>query len=548
MAAPAPRAQNRAELAHRIPVAASPRKFRFLTEESYEENRQLVRRDEENPGQLGGMREMGKLTSQRKRLVFVVAGGALLVLGIALGTGITAIVNAHGGDTGKVHACRTPSGQIRLVGPDNDCSTLPAQWQNPIDLDDDWSGAGSGSMFPSSLTDNVGIGTTTPQAKLHVSGGPIALGVRGNVFSDGRLGLGTDDYVGFFLGSAVAGFTEPAFDDDAFMFVNGFTGTEESDLRLYVLDNDDDQFSIWGGSCAGGDCEDINAASMAHAFRADGNTFHKGNVGIGTTTPEAKLHVSGGTILVDLGTAPTTPIALDVRGGHALVERRVGLGSNEFDTARIRGLTEPAEASDLFQFVGGFTGVEDSDLRLYVLDNDEDQFSIWGGSCSGGDCGNINAASMAHAFRADGNTFHKGNVGIGTTAPEARLHVSGGSILLDGSLRAKDTFGNSIDILHIGDAHFVDNFTKIGSGGAGITFLNSDGTDEKLTILDSGEVGVGTVTPQSALHVSGYTQLDLTSGAPPSADCDDASERGRMKVDSAAGLLYVCVDSGWLGK
>ncbi|MBV7327832.1 hypothetical protein KFU94_06145 [Chloroflexi bacterium TSY] len=62
-----------------------------------------------------------------------------------------------------------------------------------------------------------------------------------------------------------------------------------------------------------------------------------------------------------------------------------------------------------------------------------------------------------------------------------------------------------------------------------------------------GNVGIGTNSPQSALQVNGYTQLALTSGAPPSIDCNNAT-RGRMKVDSAAGLLYVCMDSGWVGK
>jgi hypothetical protein len=46
----------------------------------------------------------------------------------------------------------------------------------------------------------------------------------------------------------------------------------------------------------------------------------------------------------------------------------------------------------------------------------------------------------------------------------------------------------------------------------------------------------------------GYVQLGLTSGAPPAADCDSADERGRMKVDSAVGRLYICVDSGWISK
>ena len=73
---------------------------------------------------------------------------------------------------------------------------------------------------------------------------------------------------------------------------------------------------------------------------------------------------------------------------------------------------------------------------------------------------------------------------------------------------------------------------------------------ERVRIDSSGNVGIGTESPQSALQIRGYTQIDLTSGPPPSADCDDDSERGRMKLDGAARaeLIYICVDSGWISK
>lgn len=96
-----------------------------------------------------------------------------------------------------------------------------------------------------------------------------------------------------------------------------------------------------------------------------------------------------------------------------------------------------------------------------------------------------------------------------------------------------------------------------GTTGIGLLLIHSgsdavmslkQGAAEVLKVESNGNVGIGTSTPQSALQVNGYTQLALTAGAPPSADCDDASERGRMKVDNGAGLLYICVDSGWVAK
>ncbi len=62
-----------------------------------------------------------------------------------------------------------------------------------------------------------------------------------------------------------------------------------------------------------------------------------------------------------------------------------------------------------------------------------------------------------------------------------------------------------------------------------------------------GKVGIGTTDPQSALQVNGYVQLALTSGSPPAADCNEATEEGRMKFDPGADNLYICSGaSGWV--
>jgi hypothetical protein len=48
------------------------------------------------------------------------------------------------------------------------------------------------------------------------------------------------------------------------------------------------------------------------------------------------------------------------------------------------------------------------------------------------------------------------------------------------------------------------------------------------------------------LRVNSYIQLAVTGGStPPSEDCDDQSEYGRMLVDEINEGMYVCVSSGW---
>ncbi len=88
----------------------------------------------------------------------------------------------------------------------------------------------------------------------------------------------------------------------------------------------------------------------------------------------------------------------------------------------------------------------------------------------------------------------------------------------------------------------TDPLFVIGNGA------NSTSTNNAVTVLKNGNVGIGNSSPNSALDVSGgYIELDTISGAPPSADCNASDEYGRMKVDNkpATSNLYVCTPNGW---
>jgi hypothetical protein len=78
--------------------------------------------------------------------------------------------------------------------------------------------------------------------------------------------------------------------------------------------------------------------------------------------------------------------------------------------------------------------------------------------------------------------FYSGNVGIGTTSPQAKLEVNGNSIF--NSWIAGGTNSGSLSIFGDKDASFG------------------------LTIVDNGYVGIGTTTPQAELTLKGKAQVE----------------------------------------
>lgn len=98
--------------------------------------------------------------------------------------------------------------------------------------------------------------------------------------------------------------------------------------------------------------------------------------------------------------------------------------------------------------------------------------------------------------------FHGQQVGIGTAAPRATLEVSGGAIMpaagngeAAGILFSKDPGGGS------GDAAWLRYYARQGEATTLEIGVSNDGEDH-IALMPSGNVGIGTVAPQSILHIS----------------------------------------------
>jgi hypothetical protein len=246
-----------------------------------------------------------------------------------------------------------------------------------------------------------------------------------------------------------------------------------------------------------------------------------GNVGIGTTSPDSILHVKN-------GDAGVTPYSL-------------GTGLN------IEGTT--------------------STVGINIISSDTAQGRIYFASPSSNTAGAIeynHNASLSSGFMKfrTGNSERMritgdGNVGIGTTSPNYKLAVYGSST--DSEIVA--SFGSANDVYEytaIGLSGFIasNGATKAGLalkrtstyGTGELHFLNNNTldnsdmnlSDSKMMINSSGNVGIGTTSPQSKLQVAGGVQMaDDTDAA-------SADKVGTLRYRTSGNNSYVdmCMQTG----
>jgi hypothetical protein len=226
-----------------------------------------------------------------------------------------------------------------------------------------------------------------------------------------------------------------------------------------------------------------------------------GEVGINLTAPEPgqRLHLGDGNFLIEGGgeTAIIVKRNIVITGGHS------GDSPNP-----------------VFQMGRVITaGDGDPEFRFLYSDDITPERSVF----------EFDRKGIVASVKTDRGSHFEGFISIADTEPIFRLNSypamrlemgNGGSTPVDVAIQRETT--------------------------STLTLITDNA--ERLRVDSTGNVGIGTATPNSALEVDGYVQLDTLTSAPPAADCDEASERGRMKVDIVNSLLYICTNSGWVSK
>jgi hypothetical protein len=236
-----------------------------------------------------------------------------------------------------------------------------------------------------------------------------------------------------------------------------------------------------------------------------------GNVGIGTTNPYSPLQVGNftgtggfayGTVATFAGTwsalrptlmlLSTDTVATQDKGAGIGFGINSEAGSTPYTYAQIKGLKEVAG--------GGYSGY----MAFYTTPSGSD----------------------ANTERMRINSI--GNVGIGTTSPNNKLSVNG-NIETTGSgkigFNVNDAYGSfpHYGLGYPGGA----NVTNL-AGYFGLTF--GTGGAERMCILGNGNVGIGTTSPGSKLHV-----YSGSSGGTPYTEGITAESNSRVALNLLSG-------------
>lgn len=310
---------------------------------------------------------------------------------------------------------------------------------------------------------NLGLGTSSPQGRLHVYNGASNASV--NVLADDLI-VEDDNFAGLSLLTP----------DSTGVGSIYFGHNNDSDAGRIVYNNSNDSFDFF------------NSGSQTVKITSTGN------VGIGTTTPAEKLHVSGNLQVGDVGVTSS---------GIKLVRQ------NSSTLATIHTFISSPNSPTYQEIWGGsYTGenagtVISGTAMYQKVVPAANSFEIGGVSASSFASTNLNPRLFIN--------LSTGNTGIGTTTPSTLLTV-GGAATVAGNLQAANitatgtlnvsgqtTLATSLNgplqaingvvsaTTSIGDAYIDDNITVSGATIGSNNISGTLTTTGMLTIGDGGD-------------------------------------------------------------
>ena len=245
-----------------------------------------------------------------------------------------------------------------------------------------------------------------------------------------------------------------------------------------------------------------------------------GNVGIGTTNPQANLHVH------TMSAEPQENISATKQGSWSIIANKTysDSHSSHYIGYRSRGtISSPQYTRNgdlLASFEGRSVGVAGPNTgpSMHASASEDHSASAMGGYLHFRTTPNGTKVAVERV-----RITSEGNVGIGTTNPTAKIHVVNGHITLDSSVGGTNGGNTHLNFItdRVDDSGLADsspnkawafyargsNYTGSGSNQQndfGLGFYNGSGWLNRLFVEhDTGNIGIGSITPTQKLQVSG---------------------------------------------
>lgn len=402
---------------------------------------------------------------------------------------------------------------------------------------------------------NVGVGTTSPVAKLQVEGSFISSGISqlgttgANVYltssSAGNVGIGTSS-------------------PNQKLQVNGSVNADSYKIsNTTVLSGSAD---VYVGSGGGTGRVFLNNTSGI------GLALSGANIGIGTTSPSEKLHIEGGKMLIKHATTEqynyqygsSQPVWSFGGGNYFNIKQggttgftisstlKVGIGTTS-PTAKlhIQSSDNAATANLIYLENIGSGGSEGVSIKFNPMFNAESMIASNREGAVANAC-NLTFHTYNNAINEAMRITSAGNVGIGTTNPGVPLDVFGADgirattnsgALTDGYFaQMKSDFGaNALRLIsRKGDVFRASNY------GQDVSILTGNPTSERIRVTSAGNVGIGTTSPAYKLDVAGVIQgtgsIRVDAGSPYFGLYNSGTEKAYLQWSQANSLLTLQSD------